>query len=580
MHLNISKRSDGRTYLSIVNGYRDKDTKKSRTKVVQSVGYLDALEKEYEDPIAHFKEIARQMTVEERARKKVSIDIDLDERLKEDTGGMKNLGYALPMKVYHELGIDEFLKAKAIKEDFKFNTNSIMILLTISRILRPGSKKKAFDEKSRYFERFGFTLDDVYRALSHFDKVSEDLQRFLHARIRQKYGSDTSVVYYDVTNYYFEISKADDLRKWGKPKQNRKKPVVQMGLAMDKDGVPIHYELFPGNKLDKETFRSVIGEVRKNYDTGRIIVVADMGIITGDNIVYLIGNKPEKPKNGYVFSFSVRGGTDKFQKYVLDPSDYTDEAGRPATDDSDFKIKSRRTARDINVTLVDGKVKPHKVYEKQVVFWSKKYFLKARAERAEVIAKAEGLVSDPKKYTRATAYGAAAYVNDLEFDKKTGEVLDNGKALSLNYEKIRQDEMFDGYYALTTSEHEMTDGEIIDTYRGLWEIEETFKITKQDLEARPVYVSNYDHIDAHFLTCFIALAILRIIQKQTGKRYSSESIIECLNKIQCMHEYENIYMFGYRNKLSDALGNAFGIDFTKKRLSLAEIKRILGDVKK
>jgi hypothetical protein len=484
------------------------------------------------------------------------------------------------MKVYHELGIDEFLKAAAMKEDFKFNTNSIMILLAISRILRPGSKKKAFDEKSRYFERFGFTLDDVYRALTHFDKISEDLQRFMHEQIRQKYGSDTSVVYYDVTNYYFEISKADDLRKWGKPKQNRKKPVVQMGLAMDKDGVPIHYELFPGNKLDKETFRSVIGEVRKNYDTGRIIVVADMGLVTGDNIVYLVGNKPEKPRNGYVFSFSVRGGTDKFKEYVLDPSDYADRAGRPATDDSDFRIKSRCIARDINVTLTNGKTKPWTVYEKQVVFWSKKYFLKARAERAEVIAKAEGLVSDPKKYTRATAYGAAAYVNDLEFDKKTGEVCDKGKSLSLNYDKIRHDELYDGYYAITTSEHEMTDGEIIDTYRGLWEIEDTFKITKQDLEARPVYVRDEDHIDAHFLTCFIALAILRIIQKQTGKQYSSEMIIECLNNIQCMHEYENVYMFGYRSELSDALGNAFNIDFTKKRLSLGEIKKILGDVKK
>jgi len=547
-----------------------------------ALGYLDVLEKEYDDPIAHFKRVAMQMTADERARDKAKIEISFDERLPVGSSGVRNFGYALPMKVYHELGIDEFLKAKMIREKFDFNTNSIMILLVMSRILYPSSKKKAFDGKDRFFERFDFTLDDVYRALTHFDKVSEELQRFIHGRVRQSYGSDTSVIYYDVTNYYFEISKQDELRKYGgKPKQNRKKPIVQMGLAMDKDGVPIHYELFPGNKLDKETFRSVIGEVRKTYGTGRIIVVADMGIITGDNIFYLVDNKPEKPRNGYVFSFSVRGGAKAFKDYVLDPNGYRDKTGGLVTEDTDFMMKSRRVRRDINVTMISGRTQKTKyVYEKQVIFWSKKYFLKARAERAELIAKAEGLVAQPGKYTKATSYGAAAYVDNLEFDKTTGEVnLAKGDALAVNYDKIREEEKYDGYYAIVTSEFEMDDAEIVDTYRGLWEIEETFKITKSDLEARPVYVRDYDHIDAHFLTCFIALTILRLIQKKTGKQFSAETIVDTLKKIDCMNEHENIYLFGHRSDISDALGNAFGIDFSKKRLRTIDIKKILGNVK-
>jgi len=583
MNLSVYPRPKGRKYLSIVKSYRDPITKKTKIKTIQSLGYLDKLEKEYDDPIAHFKEVARQMTADERARNRVQIETSFDERLPVDSQGMKNFGYAVPMKVYHELGIDEFLKAQMIKEDFKFNTNSIMILLVMSRILYPGSKKKAFEEKGRFFERFDFTLDDVYRALTHFYKVSKDLQRYIHGRLREAYGSDTSIIYYDVTNYYFEISKQDELRKYGgKPKQNRKKPIVQMGLAMDKDGVPIHYELFPGNKLDKETFRSVIGEVRKTYGTGRIIVVADMGIITGDNIYYLVDNKPEKPKNGYVFSFSVRGGAKAFKDYVLDLEGYSDKAGRPVTEDTDFMIKSRRVRREINVTMISGRTQKTKyVYEKQVVFWSKKYFHKARAERAEVIAKAEGLAANPGKYTKATAYGAAAYVDNLEFDKTTGEVtLAKGDALAVNYDKIREEEKYDGYYAIVTSEFEMNDAEIVDTYRGLWEIEETFKITKSDLEARPVYVRDYDHIDAHFLTCFIALTVLRLIQKKTGKKYSAETIVDTLRKIECMNEHENIYLFGHRNKMSDELGNAFGVDFSMKRLRLTDIKKILGMVKK
>ena len=583
MYLKRTKQKNGRAYLMIVKSYRDKDTGRPKENTVLSLGYLDELEKEYPDPVAHFKEVARQMTTDERARNKVQIEIAFDERLPEEAEGMRNFGYAVPMKIYHELGIDEFLKAQMIKEDFKFNTNSIMILLVISRLLYPGSKKKAFEEKGRFFERFDFTLDDVYRALTHFDKVSANLQRFIHGRVREAYGSDTSVIYYDVTNYYFEISRQDELRRYGgKPKQNRKKPIVQMGLAMDKDGVPIHYELFPGNKLDKETFRSVIGEVRKTYGTDRIIVVADMGVITGDNIYYLVDGKPEKPRNGYVFSFSVRGGAKAFKEYVIDPDGYRDKFGNPAKEDADFMIKSRRVRREINVTMISGRTQKTKyVYEKQVVFWSKKYFLKARAERAEVIAKAEGLVTDPGKYTKATSYGAAAYVDNLEFDKATGEVsLAKGDALSVNYDKVRAEEKYDGYYAIVTSEFDMDDGEIVDTYRGLWEIEETFKITKSDLEARPVYVRDYGHIDAHFLTCFITLTILRLIQKKTGKKYSAETIADTLRKIECMNEHENIYMFGYRSDVSDALGDAFGVDFSMKRLRLSDIKKKLGNVKK
>lgn len=579
MRLNISNRKSGRTYLSIEKRYRDKETKKSTGTTIKSLGYLDELKKEFPDPIAHFKAVAEQMTADENAQKKVSITVDMNERLPEKAEGLKNLGYAVPMKVYHELCIHKFLRAMMAKKNFKFNTNSIMILLVMSRLLYPGSKKKAFEEKTTFFERFDFELADVYRVLDHYNEISEELQRFLYDHVRQKYGSDTSIVYYDVTNYYFEISQQDEKRKYGKAKQNRKKPIIQMGLAMDSSGVPMHYELFPGNKLDKETFRSVIGEVRKNYDTGRIIVVADMGIITGDNIYYLVGEKPEKPRNGYVFSFSVRGGTKAFKEYVLNPSGYIDSKGNPAANDADFMVKSRLIRREINVTMESGRTQNTKhVYEKQVVFWSKKYFLKSRAERAEVISKAEALVDNPRKYNKATSYGAAGYVNNLEFDKKTGEII--VKHLTINYDKIKEEEKYDGYYAIVTSEHEMSNDKIIETYHGLWEIEETFKITKSNLETRPVYVREYEHINAHFLTCFIALTILRIIQKKTGGKYSAETVIENLKQIVCMSEHENMYLFGHRNEITDALGDAFGIDFTRKRLRLADIKKILGDVKK
>jgi transposase len=219
------------------------------------------------------------------------------------------------------------------------------------------------------------------------------------------------------------------------------------------------------------------------------------------------------------------------------------------------------------------------VYEKQVVFWGRKYALKAQAEREEVLKKAHDLAASPQKYTKATSYGAAKYVKNLKYDEQSGEILDVKERPVLDYAKVAEEEKYDGYYAIVTSELDMSDTEVIETYRGLWEIEETFRVTKGVLEARPVYVSLQDHINAHFLTCFLALTIMRIIQKKTSKLYSAEKIVECLGKISCSNEHENIYLFDYRSEISDAIGQSLGIDFTNKRLRLGDIKNILAQAK-
>jgi len=578
MYLKKSFRKDtGRTYLVIAEKYRNPATGVATDRTVKSLGYLDEFEKDYADPIAHFQEIARKMTEDDVTQKKITLTVDMGETLPMNAEGRKNFGYAAILKIYHELGLDDFFKNRARPEAFEFNTNSIMMLLVISRLLSPGSKKRAFEEKGRYFERFNFSLVDTYRALSHFAKISNECQRYLHGQIAAKYVRNTKTIYYDVTNYYFEIDQADELRKFGKSKENRHNPIVQMGLAMDADGIPLHYELFPGNKLDKETFRSVIGEVRKKYDTGRIVVVADMGIITGDNIHYLTG---DKKMNGYVFSFSVRGGAEDFKTYVLDSEGYVGTYGELAKDDAEFKLKSRGIAREINVTMSSGKSAKKIVYEKQVVFWAKKYADKAKAERAELVKKAMDLARDPQKYTKATTYGAAKYVKNLEIDKETGEVRKGKLKPYFDSDKLLEEEKYDGYYAIVTSELEMSDAEIIETYRGLWEIEETFRITKSTLETRPIYVSRHDRIGAHFLACFIALVVLRLIQKKLNRRFSVDKILECLNNIACSNEQENIYLFDYRSEISDALGDALGIDFSKKRLRLGDVKNVLAAVKK
>ena len=581
LYLQQNKIGD-RIHMIIMQGYRDKDTKKSRSKTIKTIGYVDEYLDKYPDPIAHFKEVARQMTAEEKAQRKVSLTIDMSEELPEGTDSRKNLGYAAIVKIYYDLKLDQYLNNIARNHSFEFNTNSIMILLVVSRLLSPGSKNKAYEEKRRYFERFDFTKVDIYRALSHFATLVDDVQRHMHEQITACYGPrNTKTIYYDVTNFYFEIDQEDGLRKRGYGKKYHKGPIVQMGLAMDGDGIPLHYELFPGNTLDKQTFRSVIGDIYHKYETGRIIVVADMGIITGDNIFYLVGGeKRDVTLNGYVMSTSVRGGTDELKSYVLDRAGYRCRDGKPIDDDTDFMIKSRYIAREINVTMSNGKTKTKTVYEKQVVFWGKKYADKAKAEREKTLQKTAALMKDPGKYKKVTSHGAAKYVQRIDYDKDTGEEVDTGKALVLDVSKIMEEEKYDGYYSIVTSEKKMSDMEIRDTYKGLWEIEETFRVTKDTLEAQPVYLSRPERIEAHFLTCFISLTIIRLLEKFTDRCYSSRKIVDCLNRISCSHEQENIYLFDYRSEISEAIGKALGLDFNKKRMRLSEIKNIVANAKK
>jgi len=582
MSFRLAKQNKAKgTYLTIEKKFWDKDKKMSRSKHQKSLGYLHDLQKEFSDPIAHFKEVVAQMNAEEKGNKKLAMEIDLKEKLPDESHARYNLGYAVIMKIYHELELDRFFNNKARHETFKYNTNSIMNLLTITRILHPSSKKRSYEYKDMFFERFDFELHDIYRALSHFSKIGLECQRFISDQINAKFGRDTTLMYFDVTNFHFEIDNTDDFRKRGKEKNNRTDPIVQMALAMDADGIPLYYKLFPGNTHDSKTFIPVFKDLCVRFAPGRVIAVADMGCTSSNNIFFLKGGDRDKRVNGYVFSFSIRKGSEKFKKYVLNETDYTDRDGKPLEKDFDYKVKSRIEVREIQVTMKNGSQKSMLIDEKQVVYWSEKYAKKARAEREETIKKALDVISNPKKHNKGTAHGAAAYIKNITFDKKTGEILEKpGKKLIYNEEKAAEDAKYDGYYCLITSELEMPEQRVIEIYRGLSDIEDNFKVSKSDLDIRPVHVSREDRINAHVLTCFISLVILRLIQKKTDYRFSPEQIISCLNDISCSHEHTNLYLFDYRSKISDKIGNVFGIDFTNKRLRLSEIKNILASTKK
>lgn len=570
MYLKKSKYKNGRTFLSINESYRDPVSKTNKNRSVMKIGYLDDLAGKYDDPEAHFKALAAKMTEENESQNIMTLKIDTATHMDKNEDNVKNLGYIILSKIYHELEIDKYLLSRQRSAKFRYNTNSIMQLLVFARIIYPGSKLFAFNCKEAFFERFDFKLEEVYRSLSFFSEHKEALQLWMHERVLKKYSRDTSLVYYDLTNYYFETDQQDGFRMKGVCKEHRPDPIVQMGLFMDRNGIPVSYKLFAGNEADCMTLRPMISETARNYSLGRIIVVADKGVISSDNIWYTLS-----ARNGYVFSYSVRKSDKAFKDYVLDQDGYR------WNKDKTFKIKSRLEPRTIKVTSSRGGKICKQVEEKQVIVYSDKYAEKARHDREQAVQKAKDLIKNPSRYDRAASYGAAKYIKNLVFDKDTGEIMEDAKNLLVfDEEKLKDEAVYDGYYAIVTSEIDMGDNEILDIYHGLWEIEETFKITKSTLETRPVYVSLKDHIEAHFLTCFIALVLVRLLEFKLDGKFTTEEIISSLKKYNCSLTEQNLYMFTHYSDVICDIEKMLGMDLGLKYAPLKDIKNKLGKVKK
>lgn len=571
MFLKKTPNKSGRINLAIVDGYYDKATKKTKHKVIESLGYLDELEKQYDDPIDYFTKRAKKLTEEKKARQApINFTFYDSDRLCVGDNLRKNFGYAALSKIYHELELDKFLNNRQRHTKESYDANTILKMLVYSRILAPASKKSSFDHREMFFEKTNYSLDDVYRCLSFLNKHKETLQVWMNDKIKENYGRDTSLIYYDVTNYYFETDEQNDFLRKGVSKEHRPNPIVQMGLFMDNNAIPITYELFAGNTNDCLTYRPNFGRIKKQFNLGRVISVADKGMTTGDNIWYTI-NTPAH--DGYVFSMSIRGAEKSMREYVLDDDGYV-WLGK------EYKRKSRKYPRTIQVTSTSGKKIKKQVDEKQVVFWSEKYAKRAKAEREATLAKARDLAANPGSYTRATSYGAAKYVKKVDYDKDTGEILTASSILDIDEDLIREEEALDGYYMLLTSEMDTPDDKIIDMYRGLWRIEESFKITKSELEARPVYVWTREHIEAHFLTCFVALTISRILEMKLEHKYSTGRIIDSLSRAECSLLQQNYYVFDYYDEVLKDIGNVTNIDFSKRIRTLGEIKQVIADSKK
>lgn len=424
-------------------------------------------------------------------------------------------------KVFTSLGLDELFASIKHRSRIQYDLQGIVRLLTYGRILEPASKIETMRQNEEYYQPLvkSSNDDNVYDALDMIYANRKQIIQRMNRRITKGIGRNTSNVYYDVTNFFFEIEHPDKdsldedgnviekgLRKMGVSKENRKQPIVQVGLFLDDKGLPISVEMFPGNTLDHLTLRTAMRNTVDTLDMDRFILVADRGMYSGTNMCHVINQG-----DGYIVSKSLKKSAKSERQWVLDQTGYTVMS-------KDFKYKSRILTR----TVTDEDGSKRKIQEKIVVYWSRSFYERERHENKSFIEFVEKLKANPHGFriTAAQSRSLRKYLKKDMINKETGEILDSRKLLTMiDDDKLTEFNELMGYYQITSSELEMDDLQIIDKYHGLTRIEDQFREMKGTLDTRPFYVSTPEHIHAHILICFMALTMMRLMQYRISEAH-------------------------------------------------------------
>lgn len=615
----------GRSLILFVEGYRENGKVKHRT--IERIGYVDEFTHLYDDPVAHFKQVAKEKSkVLQEQRKSVTIELMPEALLPFDPDTdsydcVKNIGHAAISKIFHTLGIHKFLDDRRKYLDISYNLTAVVKLLVFDRILAPDSKRATWLGKNKYFDKMDFDLNAVYRSLSILPRYREDLLKHLHKHMVDVYHRDSTLLFYDVTNYYFEIDNEDSFRRKGVSKEHRKTPIVQMGLFMDTAGFPVTYDLFSGNTNDSITFTPMSKAVREQLEMEHIIFVADKAMMSGDNVAEVITHH-----NGYIFSKSVRGATELLKDTVRNPEGYLkyDGVGNRISDTDtetpvSFMYKVLDEVKDTYVKDTEGnKHTVTGVGHYQILYWSAKYAQRAKIDRLAAVEKALAATQSKSKDVIDNNHGKNKYLKTAVYDKKTKKQLASYDAkVVFDFKKLEEDESLDGFYVIETNVtglRQQVDArgretgvvepsfdrqsrwlekegmlqlnriveplDIVDMYHGLWKIEQTFRVTKSELDARPVYVSRKDRIQAHFLTCFISLLIVRILEHELDHEFSSEQIITSMKKANVVELNSTTFKTLYYDKTLQKLKDTLDIDFGMNVYTRAGIRKMLAAAKK
>lgn len=588
MKLNIVK-SKNCTILYAARSYRG-ESGKSTSKVVKRLGTVEELREKLngEDPIEWAKaQVAEMTALEKEENKHVIIDCNPKALIAKGEQRCHNGGYLFLQKIYYELGLDYICKKIEQKHRNKYDLNEILSTLVYARILYPGSKKSSFEDAKKFLEQPNVELHQVYRGLSLLASEFDGIQADVYKRSLKLGKRDTGVIYYDLTNYFFEWEEEGGLVQYGHCKEGRPLPIVQMGLFMDHDGIPLSMCIDPGNRAESTTLKPMEDKLRDKFGLSKLVVCTDGGLSTYEN-----RKRDDIGERAFVTVQSLKKLPEYLQEWSLETSGWRrvgiDKDGKEILSEEEYNLAEMDPekcydwlfCRERAVILGE---KDKQLEQRMIVTFSFKYQGYLRTVRERQIARAQALVDkgDASVLKRKSPNDAKRYI-EVNYSTKDGE-LATRHSTTLNREMIAQEERFDGFYAICTDLEDPAQ-DIIKLNSGRWQIENAFRIMKTDFKARPVYLKRDERIKAHFLTCFLALLLYKYLEKKVnrgGKHFTTEEIVDTLRSMDFLSISGEGYIPTYtRTDLTNNLHGSAGFRTDTQIVTKQRMRSIIAQTKK
>ncbi len=546
---------------------------KRTTKIVEKLGTYEALKEKLngQDPIEWAEKYVVELNKEEKeGTREVLIKYSPTKVIAKDKQRSFNGGYLFLQQIYYELGLHKICKKILEKYKITFDLNSVLSRLIYGRIIFPSSKLATYRLSKKFIEQPSFKLQHIYRALEVIAKEADFIQSSLYDNSLKISKRNTGVLYYDCTNYFFEIEQEEGLKQYGPAKDHKPNPIVQMGLFMDGDGIPLAFSINKGNTNEQLTLKPLEKKILSDFGLSKFVVCTDAGLASEANRKF-----NDKGDRAFVTTQSIKKLKAHLKKWALDPNGWY-----LSNDVRAYDISKLDEEKDKNKMFYKERwIKENGLEQKLIVTYSIKYRDYQRKIRVSQIERAQKTIdSNPAKIKKCHQNDYKRFIKKINCTAD-GEVAEK-EIYSINTEIILKEEAFDGFYAVCTNLEDDA-SEIIKINNRRWKIEECFRIMKSEFKARPVYLSRGDRIEAHFVTCFISLIIYRLLEKKLNEKFTSCEIIDGLREMDFLEEKGEGYIPCYtRTDFTDVLHEAFGFRTDYQIVNTSQMKKILKATKK
>lgn len=548
MRLKISKSKNAESLYIIKSIYVDG---KNTSKIVEKLGTIEEVKVKAkgQDPYKWARARAKKLTQQEKDENRdITISLAPKKRISKNIQRSFNVGYLPLQKIYHELSLDNLANSLAAKGKLEYNLDAILASLIYSRIIFPASKLSTFNLSKQFLERQTYELHHIYRSLDVFAKNSQTIQKHLYKESKKVIDRDSSILYYDCTNYFFEIEEADGIKQYGKSKENRPNPIVQMGLFLDSNGIPLAFNITPGNTNEQITLQPLEKQIIKDFGLSKIVVCTDAGLSSVANRKF-----NSFKSRAYITVQSLKKIKGHLKEWAL-----AFDGWSLSGSDKKINISEIEFTDNKNTYYKERWISENGLEERLIVSFSPKHAQYQKGIRAKQVERAEIKAQSGQKIRKTTNQNDPSRFIDEVYITKDGEVASDS-AISINYDRISKEAQYDGFYAVVTNLEDSIES-IIKINQRRWEIEETFRIMKTEFKTRPVYLSRDERIKAHFLICFMAMVIYRILEKKTDDKYTVTELIESLRSMNVLRIYGEGYIPTFkRTAITDDIQKIFGL---------------------